>query len=111
MNISYGSNKLVRQLSSASEIKKAFGQLAKMISTRIADISAAPNLNVLEQLPQLNCHPLKGNRKGEWAITVSGNYRLIFVLDYDPLPMTDEGLIDKILITDIIIIAASEDYH
>ena len=29
-------------------------------------------------LPGLGFHPLKGNRKGEFALTVTGNYRLTF---------------------------------
>lgn len=28
--------------------------------------------------PGLNLHPLKGNRKGEWAVTVNGNWRVTF---------------------------------
>ncbi|PIP38478.1 MAG: hypothetical protein COX19_12535 [Desulfobacterales bacterium CG23_combo_of_CG06-09_8_20_14_all_51_8] len=29
-------------------------------------------------LPGLGLHPLKGNRKGTWAVTVSGNWRITF---------------------------------
>ncbi len=29
-------------------------------------------------LPGLNLHPLKGNRKGIWAVKVSGNWRITF---------------------------------
>jgi proteic killer suppression protein len=29
-------------------------------------------------LPGLELHPLKGNRKGSWAVSVSGNWRLTF---------------------------------
>ena len=29
-------------------------------------------------LPGLYLHPLKGERKGEWAMTVSGNWRITF---------------------------------
>jgi proteic killer suppression protein len=34
----------------------------------------------LEQLdiPGMYLHPLKGDRKGEWAMTVSGNWRITF---------------------------------
>tara|TARA_R110002094_G_scaffold212029_3_gene182550 strand:+ start:3611 stop:3823 length:213 start_codon:yes stop_codon:yes gene_type:complete len=42
-------------------------------------------------IPGYVLHPLKGNRKGIWAITVSGNWRLTFefsdgnayLLDYE----------------------------
>jgi toxin HigB-1 len=29
-------------------------------------------------LPGLNLHPLKGENKGYWAVSVSGNWRVIF---------------------------------
>lgn len=29
-------------------------------------------------LPGLSLHPLKGNRKGTWAVKVSGNWRITF---------------------------------
>ena len=29
-------------------------------------------------LPGLDLHPLKGNRKGVWAVKVSGNWRITF---------------------------------
>jgi proteic killer suppression protein len=29
-------------------------------------------------LPGLGLHPLKGNRKGTWAVSVSGNWRITF---------------------------------
>lgn len=32
-------------------------------------------------LPGLDLHPLKGNRQGAWAVTVSGNWRVTFRFD------------------------------
>ena len=32
-------------------------------------------------LPGLDLHQLKGNRKGEWAVKVSGNWRITFKLE------------------------------
>ncbi|MQL49203.1 plasmid maintenance system killer protein [Photorhabdus khanii] len=29
-------------------------------------------------LPGYNLHPLTGDRRGQWAITVSGNWRITF---------------------------------
>lgn len=38
------------------------------------DASTAEQLNI----PGYYLHPLKGDRKGEWAMTVSGNWRITF---------------------------------
>lgn len=41
------------------------------------EASSPEQLNI----PGLFLHPLKGERKGEWAITVSGNWRVTFRFD------------------------------
>jgi proteic killer suppression protein len=32
-------------------------------------------------LPGFKLHQLQGNRKGEWAVSVSGNWRVVFMFD------------------------------
>ena len=110
MNIEYKNNKLRKQLGSASEIKKGFGVNAKRVSARLSDIEAAPNLAVLMQIPAANCHPLTANRKGDWALDISANYRMIFEISHDPIPAKEDNSINTILVTDIII-TGTEDYH
>lgn len=53
------------------------------------DIASAPaDLN----LPGYGLHSLKGERKGYWAIWVSGNWRLVFAFKGDDV--TDVDLVD-----------------
>jgi proteic killer suppression protein len=33
------------------------------------------------RLPGLDLHPLSGDRAGEWAVSVSGNWRVTFLFD------------------------------
>lgn len=110
MEIGYRSNKIRKKLSTATEIKKAFGDNARRVAARLADIESSPNLAVLMKIPAANCHPLTGARKGEWAVNISPNHRLIFELDHDPVPRTADNAVDTILVTDIVIIN-TEDYH
>jgi proteic killer suppression protein len=42
--------------------------------------------------PAYGLHPLKGDRKGQWAVWVSGNWRLVFAFDGEDA--TDLDLID-----------------
>jgi toxin HigB-1 len=42
--------------------------------------------------PGYGLHPLKGDRKGQWAVWVSGNWRLVFAFDGEDA--TDLDLID-----------------
>lgn len=110
MNLDFKSNKLRKILTSAREIQKEYGTMAKKVSQRIDQLSAAPNLAVLISYPSANCHPLSGDRNGEWAVDISGNYRLIFEINQDPLPQKDDGSINTILVTDIRILETT-DYH
>lgn len=111
MNISYKNKKLKKQLTDPSEIKKTFGVNAKRISQRMDDITSSENLQVLCSIPPANCHLLSGDRTGEWAVDISANHRIIFVIANDPIPKKDDGSVNKILVTDIQIISAQEDYH
>jgi proteic killer suppression protein len=111
MIVDFKSNKLRKQLTTAAEIKKSFGVNAKRVAQRMDDINASDNLQVLCNIPQANCHPLTGNKDGEWAVDISGNHRIIFIITNDPIPIKEDGGINRILVTDIQIISAQEDYH
>jgi plasmid maintenance system killer protein len=110
VKIGYKNNRLRKQLCSATEIKKTFGVNADRVSRRLIQIEAAPNLEVLQQIPAANCHALKGNRAGEWAVDISANHRMIFIIDHDPVPENDDGSVNTILVTAICIIETT-DYH
>ncbi len=43
-------------------------------------------------LPGYRLHPLQGDRKGQWAVWVSGNWRLVFKFDGEDA--TDVDLVD-----------------
>lgn len=110
MNLDFKSNKLRKILTNAREIQKEYGTMAKKVSQRMEQLYAAPNLAVLISYPSANCHSLTGNRKGEWAVDISGNYRLIFEINQEPVPMKDDGSVDTIRVTDIRILETT-DYH
>tara|TARA_R100000655_G_scaffold61707_1_gene100122 strand:+ start:153 stop:485 length:333 start_codon:yes stop_codon:yes gene_type:complete len=110
MNIGFKSNKLKKQLSSASEIKRHFGSNAKRVASRLADMEAADNLAILTQIPASNCHSLSGDRKGQWAVNISPNHRLIFEIMSHPIPMIRVNEIDLKLVDSIRLLKV-EDYH
>ena len=57
------------------------------------ELTALETATTIEDMavPGFHLHPLKGNRKGHWSITVSGNWRITFefrdgnayLLDYE----------------------------
>ncbi|MEX2630624.1 MAG: type II toxin-antitoxin system RelE/ParE family toxin [Tistlia sp.] len=41
-------------------------------------LDAASSLRSISPLKSVGLHPLKGARKGQWAITVNGGWRIVF---------------------------------
>lgn len=62
----------------------------KRLRMQLAALDTAKEINDLD-VPGYKLHPLKGDKKGIWAITVNGSWRLTFefsdgnayVLDYE----------------------------
>ncbi|MBI5816715.1 MAG: type II toxin-antitoxin system RelE/ParE family toxin [Nitrospinae bacterium] len=51
--------------------------LVKRIAVILAALDAAESLEELD-IPGLRLHHLKGSLKGYWAVSVSGNWRIVF---------------------------------
>jgi plasmid maintenance system killer protein len=110
VEISYKSRKLEKQLTDPKEMTKSFGLLARKVNQRLKELTVADNLAIMRTIPAARCHELTGDHKGELAVDVSGNYRMIFEPNNDPIPKKDDGglmweEVNKIQINEI------EDYH
>ncbi len=65
---------------------KAYGEdVAKRYILRINTIKQVKDIDELMRLPVLRCHPLKGDRAGQYAVNITGFYRLVFSLEGDAL--------------------------
>lgn len=110
MQISFKSKKLEKSLTEPKEISKTYGVMAKKVNQRIKDLYAASSLVVMKTLPAANCHELHGGRAGELAVDISGNWRIIFEPDHDPVPAKTDGGLDWNSVTQIKILEVT-DYH
>ena len=82
MEIRFKTKKLEKQYISSNEAIKAYGlQVAKKYITRINILQSAKSFDDLYSMPTLKFHPLTGDRKGEYAISLTGYYRLIITQD------------------------------
>ena len=52
-------------------------QFVQRLRRQLDYLHAATLINDMD-LPGFKLHPLKGKRKGTWAVSVSGNWRLTF---------------------------------
>jgi proteic killer suppression protein len=81
----------------------------RILQRRLASLLAAPTLKDMDGVPG-RCHALGADRHGQFAVSLWGSYRLVFVPDHNPIPTLPDGGIDiasvtKISITEVV------DYH
>jgi proteic killer suppression protein len=61
--------------------RRAWGpEVGRKYIQRIDLFQEAADMEDVRELPGLDCHPLKGGRKGQFSITVHGRWRLVFSL-------------------------------
>lgn len=96
MDTAFPSNRLANAGVSLSEAIRLFGfPIGRKYIQRLAVLRAVDNFSQLYGLRALRLHSLKGDRAGQYAITLTGNYRLII----------EKVTEDKVRIVDV------EDYH
>ncbi|MBS1783272.1 MAG: killer suppression protein HigA [Bacteroidetes bacterium] len=111
MKLDFKSRKLEKSVATLSAIAANYGTRAKLVNQRKNELQAASNLETMKNIPAANCHELKGNMKGKLAVDISGNHRIIFEPNHDPVPVKEDGGLDWKQVTDILILAIGEDYH
>ncbi len=96
MQIEFSANRLADAGVSLEEASRLFGvPIGRKYIQRLAVLRATDKFAQIYGHRSLRLHPLKGNRAGQYSITLTGNYRLIIEKVQD----------DKVRIMDV------EDYH
>lgn len=84
MEIEYRNNKLKKICTNNSAARKQYGQrMADLIHQRIQEIRAFDTVEELIQYGIGRCHPLKGNRQGQYALDLEQPHRLTFTVKHD----------------------------
>lgn len=80
----FKTKKLQKQYENHKVAEKTYGQqVARKYIQRVAVVKSAKSFDDLYKIPQLKFHPLTGDRDGEFAISLTGFYRLIITNDGD----------------------------
>jgi len=78
LEIRFKNRKLEKQYRDVKVAEKAYGkQVARRYIQRVTIIKQARSFDELYKISVLKLHPLKGEREGEYAIALTGFYRLI----------------------------------
>jgi proteic killer suppression protein len=84
-------HKGLERLFASGETRGVNAQQAKRLRRLLASLATATSpLNM--NIAGYQLHPLGGERKGEWAVSVSGNWRLVFRFEGENA--TDVDLVD-----------------
>ena len=68
--------------------------MADKLGKLLLALETAQDLGQVTRFPGWKLHPLKGELKGFWSLTVTGNWRLIFRYDQATATVWDIDLID-----------------
>lgn len=82
MDIEFNDKKIKKVCNDYKEARKAFGDdVAKKLHMALNFITHAETLNDVAQMPTYRLHPLKGDRKGSYAIDLGRKlgFRLILI--------------------------------
>lgn len=91
-------------------LAKSYGTLAKKIKQRRNELESADNLEVISKIPQLRLHPYKGKDNGIWSIDIQENWRILFVINQDPVPTLEDGGVDLKAVTLLEIISVKDPH-
>jgi proteic killer suppression protein len=88
-------------------VQKLGSACAHKLRTRLADLAAASRVS---DLVAGHPHPLSGDLHGQFALNLTGGWRLVFAPANDPVPRRDDASIDWSAVT-IVRIEYIGDYH
>ncbi len=91
MIVTFKDKKLAKIAHSKAKLIARYGSArGAKLKLRLDDLLTAKSLEDTRQLPG-NYHELTQNRKGQWACSLDGAYRLVFIPHEDPIPIDKEG--------------------
>lgn len=111
MNIIFKTSKLQKIMNSQEKSIREYGSLrAGLLGRRLDTLKGADNLEAIRHLPQMRCHELTKNLKGQLSVDLDHPYRLLFTVANDPIPKRPDGGLDWREVTAICVIGI-EDTH
>jgi proteic killer suppression protein len=87
-------HKGLRQLHEDDDAKGVPAAMADKLRKLLLALETAETLDQVGRFPGWKLHPLKGELKQFWSLTVTGNWRLIFRHDRETNTAADIDLID-----------------
>jgi proteic killer suppression protein len=84
----------LRQLYESGKTKGVPPAMIDKLRKLLLALETAEALEQLDRFPGWNLHALKGDTKGFWSLTVTGNWRLIFLYNKEAATAREINLVD-----------------
>lgn len=111
MEVTFANARLHKLCNSAGKLRGKYGpRMALLIQQRLMELSDAPTIEDMYAVVGARCHPLTGNRSGQFAVDLVHPDRLVFKPSNDPLPVKPDGGLDVARVTEIEVVGIG-DYH
>jgi proteic killer suppression protein len=111
MQVSFATRGMQKACSSDAGMRKKWGvQMARKLQQRLMELTAAETLADFGSLPNARCHELKGDRGGQLSADLVHPYRLIIEPDHRPVPRKQDGGLDWVQVTKIVVIEVCDTH-
>ena len=111
MKIEYKNERLKTLLQSEKQIVRKYGtQIAESITLRLRGLSECDSLADVPVGKPERCHELQGKWKRHFAVNLAKGRRLIFKVGQEPIPIKEDGGINKSEVFEIQIMEVSDHY-
>lgn len=84
--------------------------MTQKLQQRLMELKSAYNLDDISHVSFARCHPLTGNRKGQFSVDLKHPYRLLFIPANDPISNKEDGGLDWNRVTEIEIIEITDTH-
>jgi toxin HigB-1 len=111
MEVFYRTRKLQKSCSSEKAMRADWGpKMAEKIALRLAQLEAADNLEVIARSGLGRFHEHKGDRQGQLSLDLVHPQRLIFQPNHDPVPVKEDGGLDLLKVTSVLILEITDPH-
>ncbi|MGD0191258.1 MAG: type II toxin-antitoxin system RelE/ParE family toxin [Rhizomicrobium sp.] len=76
-------NKALKRLWTRGELRHVPPEQVNRLRLALATLAATADMQMLLTVPGWRLHELKGDRKGTWSMSITGNWRLTFRVEGD----------------------------
>lgn len=90
MDVAFGNRTLRRRYESGKERRKYPPEVGQRYVQRVNALYDAVDWSAIERIQSFHAHRLTGDREGQWALTLTGRWRLIVTVSDDGGTVTIE---------------------